>query len=284
MSPAAHTAADLLRGYSMEVTARDTNAAEKYAGVLAPGTEIYIAFARSGAHAAVAAIAETLHAAGFVPVPHFVARSFTGYASFAGLLDRLARAGVDRALVIGGDFDHAAGPYGSALELLQTGAFAQHGFRHIGLACYPEPHRRIDQPKLDAALLEKLEAVQTQGMAPWLVSQFCLEALPILALNERLRGLGITAPLRIGIAGPTDRRTLWKYALSCGIGASIRALGTHADVLRDLLLRDTPDALVEELARLLSGRPELGVAGLHIFSFGGVPASAAWANGILRKG
>ncbi len=115
-------------------------------------------------------------------------------------------------------------------------------------------------------------------MTPWQVSQFCLDPEPIITLAESLRARGITAPLRIGIAGPTDRRTLWKYALSCGIGASIRALGGHADVLRDLLTRETPDTLVTDLAAGLGTRGDLGIAGVHIFSFGGVVGAADWAN------
>jgi methylenetetrahydrofolate reductase (NADPH) len=274
-------AAALLQGYSIEVTARDTAAAEICASVLRPGTEVTIAFTRASTHAAVVGIAGELRAAGFRPVPHLVARSFLNYTQFADLLARLHDVGVDAALVVGGDQDRAAGPFHSALDLLRTGALTWRGFRRVGLACYPEPHRRIDQAKLDSALADKLDAIVADGMTPWLISQFCLDAAPIVALAQRLRARGIAAPLRIGIAGPADRRTLWKYALSCGIGASIRALGAHADVLRDLLTRDTPDALVSELVTRLAACGELGIAGVHIFSFGGVAGAAQWANALL---
>jgi methylenetetrahydrofolate reductase (NADPH) len=271
----------LLDHYSIEVTARDAGAAELCGSLLRPGTEVYIAFTRASSHVAMTGIAAGLRAAGLVPVPHLVARSFSNYTNFADVCARLRDAGADAALVIGGDQDRPAGPFQSALDLLRTGALARHGFRRVGLACYPEPHRRIDREKLDAALADKLDAVAADGMAAWLVSQFCLDAAPIVAMAEALRARGIAAPLRIGVAGPTDRRTLWKYALACGIGASIRALGSHADVLRDLLLRDTPDALIADLSRALAGRGELGVAGLHVFSFGGVAGAAEWADAIL---
>jgi methylenetetrahydrofolate reductase (NADPH) len=268
----------LLDNYSIEVTARDADAARTCASVLRPGTEVYIAFTRASSHAAMPGIAAGLRAAGLVPVPHLVARSFSNYTHFSDLCARLHDAGADAALVIGGDQDRPVGPFQSALDLLRSGALTRHGFRRIGLACYPEAHRRIDREKLDAALDDKLAAVAADGMAPWLVSQFCLDAAPIVAMAETLRARGIAAPLRIGVAGPTDRRTLWKYALACGIGASIHALGSHADVLRDLLVRDTPDALIADLARALAGCGELGIAGLHVFSFGGVAGAAEWAN------
>ncbi len=72
------------------------------------------------------------------------------------------------------------------------------------------------------------------------------------------------------------------------------ALGSHIDVVRDLLIRETPDALVRDLAVALAVPPPLGIAGdaelplgiagLHIFSFGGVASAAAWANGLLAGG
>lgn len=279
----APSVARLLARYSIEVTARDSDPAGACAGVLRPGTEVFIAFVPSARHERVVTIAGALAATGFVPVPHLVARSFRGYTQLLDHLLALRAAGADAALVIGGDSDRAEGPYTSALELLQTGAFARAGIRRIGLACYPEPHRRIDRAQLDAALDDKLARVAREGADAFLVSQFCLQAEPIVALAQSLRRRGITAPLHIGIAGPTDRRKLWKYALRCGIGASIAALGSHIDIVRDLLICEAPDALVQDLAARLASEPPFGIAGLHIFSFGGVTSAAVWANG-LRAG
>jgi len=275
---------DLLARYSIEVTARDSDPAAACAGVLRPGTEVFIAFVPSARHERVVTMAGALSAAGFVPVPHLVARRFRGYHQLLDHLQALRSVGVEGMLVIGGDSDHADGPYASALDLLQTGAFARAGIRRIGLACYPEPHRRIDRAWLETALDAKLECVAQGGADAFLVSQFCLQAEPIVVLARSLRQRGITAPLRIGIAGPTDRRRLWKYALRCGIGASIAALGSHIDVVRDLLIRETPDALVRDLAARLAREPPLGIAGLHIFSFGGVTSAAAWANALGAGG
>jgi len=282
--PGAAREANLLARYSIEVTARDADPAAACAGVVRPGTEVFVAFVPSARHGRVVAIAGSLAAAGFIPVPHLVARSFRGYTQLLDHLLALRAAGVDAVLVIGGDSDRAEGPYASALDLLQSGAFARAGIRRIGLACYPELHRRIDRARLVVALDDKLARVARDGAKAFLVSQFCLQAEPIVALARALRERGIAAPLRIGIAGPTDRRKLWKYALRCGIGASIAALGSHVDVVRDLLVRETPDALVHDLAAVLAAQPPLGIWGLHVFSFGGVTSAAAWANGLGAGG
>ena len=274
--------AELLRGYSVEVTPRSRSAIEACREHLAPGTEVYIAFVPGETHGAVVATTAGLRAAGFVPVPHVTARNVTSSTQLADFLARLAgEAGVTGALVIGGDLDRPAGPYPSSLELLQTGLFQQHGVRRIGLACYPEPHPRVSADLLEQAVLAKLEAVRGAGLDAWLVSQFCFESAPILRLLERLRALGIEEPVRVGLAGPADHRRLWKYALHCGIGNSIRALGTRADTVANLLTRRAPDDLVRALAAARRGNPNLGIDGIHLFTFGGIASAATWANAIL---
>jgi methylenetetrahydrofolate reductase (NADPH) len=274
--------AQLLRGYSIEVTTHSRSAVELCAAHLTPGTEVYIAFVPGETHHAVVATAARLRAAGFVPVPHVTARSVASFTQLSDFLAHLAgEAGVTRALVVAGDLEQPAGPYHSSLELLQTGLFQQHGIRRIGLACYPEAHRRVDADLLEQALLAKVELVRGAGLEVRLVTQFCFEVAPILQRVRQLRGLGITAPLRVGLAGPADRRTLWKYALHCGIGNSIRALGTRVDAVANLLARRTPDAIVRELAAAQRQDPDLGIEGIHIFTFGGVASAANWANALL---
>jgi methylenetetrahydrofolate reductase (NADPH) len=274
--------ARLLRGYTIEVTTHNQSAVELCRTHVAPGTEVYIAFVPGEIHHAVVGTAARLHAAGFVPVPHVTARSVASPAQLRDFLARLAgEAGVTRALVIAGDLEQPAGPYRSSLELLQTGLFQQHGIRRIGLACYPEAHRRIEAEGLERALLAKLDLVRGAGLEAWLVTQFCFEAAPILQRVRQLRDLGVAAPLRVGLAGPANRRTLWKYALHCGIGNSIRALGTRVDAVANLLARRTPEPVLRELAAAQGVDPGLGIEGVHIFTFGGVASSAEWANGVL---
>jgi methylenetetrahydrofolate reductase (NADPH) len=276
--------AQLLRGYSIEVTTHSRSAVELCRAHLVPGTEVYIAFVPGETHHAVVATAAGLRAARFVPVPHVTARSVASFTQLSDFLARLAgEADVTRALVIAGDLEQPAGPYHSSLELLRTGLFQQHGMRRIGLACYPEAHHRIDRDLLDQALLAKLDLVRGAGLEAWLVTQFCFEAAPILQRVRQLRELGIAEPLRVGLAGPADRRTLWKYALHCGIGNSIRALGTRVDAVANLLARRTPDPIVRELAAARRRDPGLGIEGIHIFTFGGVASAATWANAILAS-
>lgn len=274
--------AALLRGYSIEVTARGAAAADACRGHLARGTEVYIAWAPRDTPHGIVETAARLQAAGFVPVPHVAARNVASYTQLNDFLARLAgEAEVTRALVLGGDADRPTGPYHSSLQALETGLFQRHGIRRIGLACYPEAHRKVEAAALDEALAAKLDLVRSSGLEAWLVSQFCFEAASIVGLAERLTARGVEAPLRVGLAGPADLRRLWKYGLYCGIGNSIRALGPRVDAVANLLARQTPDTIVADLAVALRRDPALRIAGIHIFTFGGVAGAAGWANAIV---
>ena len=46
--------------------------------------------------------------------------------------------------------------------------------------------------------------------------------------RERLRHEGVTLPVHIGVAGPAKLQTMLKYAMSCGVGPSLRVLQRRA--------------------------------------------------------
>jgi methylenetetrahydrofolate reductase (NADPH) len=274
---------ELVRGFSIEITSRSRSAVAACRDGLDAGSHVYIAAIPGDSYHNAVATARALSQAGFAPVPHISARNI---ASFTQLNDFLARlkgeAGVSRALVIGGDAEHQVGPYASALAALRTGAFQRQGICNVGVACYPEPHRRVDTAQLDVALADKIAFLHHEGFDAWLVSQFCFDADAIVAMAKKIRSTGITLPLRIGLAGPADIRTIWKYALHCGIGNSVRVLGTRVDAISNLLVRHTPDRLVAELADARKHDPSLGIAGVHFFAFGGVAGAARWARTALE--
>ena len=54
-----------------------------------------------------------------------------------------------------------------------------------------------------------------------IATQFCFEAAPVIAWANRLAAEGITLPIHIGVAGPAKLQTLIKFAISCGVGASL---------------------------------------------------------------
>ena len=85
------------------------------------------------------------------------------------------------------------------MDVLRTGAFAKAGIRTIGIAAHPEDHPLVATGILDAALIEKADAIAGAGHDIFIVTQFAFEAAPILARLRRIRQAGISAPVRIGI-------------------------------------------------------------------------------------
>lgn len=273
--------AALLDDYSVEVTSRDAASVAAAAATMRPGTEVFVAnLPREGADVLVAA-ARTLKLAGLSPVPHVVARNIAGPRELGDMLARLtAEAGVERALVLGGDRDDPAGPFDAALQLVETGAFQRAGIRRIAIGCYPEGHARIPADALAGALRDKLAAAADAGLDVLLVSQFVFDAAPVVAFAEGLRRQGVAAPLRVGVAGPADRAKLIKYALRCGVGASLRVLRERGELARNVLAGETPDEILGAVADAAAARPELAITGAHFFTFGNPAGSIGWAEDV----
>lgn len=269
----------LLRGFSLEVSSRDSRGIDRAAELLPPGTEVYLNWLPGDTHHRTIAAAARLRQAGLTPVPHIAARFLASFTQLADFLARLAgEAEVRQALSIGGDRDQPVGPFDSSEKVLATGLFAKYGFQRIGLAGYPEGNPRIAPSVLVTALTAKLEHARAQGLSPYIATQFCFEAAPILAWVRALRASGVTVPVRVGLAGPASITTLMKYGLRCGVGNSVRALALRGPAIAHLLNETGPDAIVRELAAALADEPGLGIAGLHLFSFGGLPRTAEWAQ------
>jgi methylenetetrahydrofolate reductase (NADPH) len=270
--------AGLLKGYSAEVTTRDAASIEAAAQVMAPGAEVFVASLPKDDPERLTEVCAGLREAGLEPVPHLVARNFKSQDELARAVDALAtRAQVGRALVLGGDRDKPAGDLLAALQILTSGCLQANGLTGVYLGCYPEGHPRISNAALDQALEEKLSAAESAGLRATLVSQFCFEAGPIITMAGRFRDMGMSAPVRVGVAGPTSRAKLVKYALICGVGPSLRALKDRQGLAMNMLAGETPDELLNQVARARADDPALNIEGVHFFTFGGLEASATWA-------
>lgn len=280
---ASQAQAGLVDNCSFEMTARDRAALDAATGSIHPGAELFVANMTRDAPGVLVEASIRVRRAGFVPVPHIVARNIAGPSDLDGLVGRLSgEAGVDRVLLLGGDRERPAGPFTSALELLQSGALQKHGIGRVALACYPERHPRIPDDVLWAALAEKLSVARRDGIEATLISQFAFEAGPIVAMTRRLRQSGATVPLRVGLAGPVSHAKLLRYALRCGIGPSLRILRDRKDLAFGMLAGETPDALVADLSAALALDASLAIGGIHLFTFGALAGAAEWARAKQR--
>lgn len=271
--------AALLRDYSAEVTAPDRKSLDEAADVMRPGSRVYIASLPNDTADRQVAAAAHLSRIGLIPVPHIVARNIKDRPALENLLARFTgEAGVDRALILGGDRDKPAGDYDSALQLIETGLLQKYGLKRIAIGCYPEGHPRIADAALNAALFQKLAAAERAGLEVIMISQLCFDAGAIIRFAERIRAEGVKARFRVGVAGPARRSTLLKYAMICGVGPSLRALKERQDLTQSLLAGETPEALLTEVAVAFARNPALNIWGVHFFTFAALRKSIEWVE------
>jgi methylenetetrahydrofolate reductase (NADPH) len=276
-SEAAAAIASFMRGASLEATRPNAQDVEALKAALPAGTPVYLSAVLTRPQEEVVAQAALVRAAGLEPVPHLAVRNFASAEVLARFLDRLnGEAGVRRLLVIAGDRAEPAGPFHGALEAIDSGLISRRGITEIGISGYPDGHPRIADHELDRLLAAKLEAAGQTGLKVNIVTQFSLDAAPILAWLRRLRDHGIDHPVRIGLAGPTSLTTLMRYAKRCGVRASTRGLARNAGLIKHLLGAAAPDAIVRALVDA-NRDGELGDIAPHLFSFGGIGATARWA-------
>ena len=265
--------APLLASCSLETTATVRAVAAICAAGLPRGTAIYITALPGNAPDAVIAAASQLRAAELEPVPHIAARHYESHAVLDQTLARLTEeAGVRRVLAIGGDVDRPRGPFASSREVIETGLLERHGITHVGIAGYPEGHPRIAPMVLDQELALKIESLRASGLTPHIVTQFCFEAAPIAAFIARCAIRFAEVPVHVGLAGPAKLSTLLKYAVSCGIGNSLRALRRNASFGKRLTESD-PEPILEAL---LQAEPP--ITHLHLFPFGGIERTTEWID------
>lgn len=274
--------AELVAACSIEISPRDEFAGERLREFFAPGTTVFVNHPGSVTHHDIVTACARLRRAEFNPVPHIAARRLVSFTQASDFVQRAAgEAGVVGALVVGGDPDQPMGPFPDANDLLASGLLQRHGLREVLFAGYPEGHPRIAARVLDEALRAKLAMALQQELRASVVTQFSFDAVPILRWIAALRASGVGCPVRVGVAGPATVATLAKFAVRCGIGASLRALARGHAAFARILAEAGPDALVQALAA--AEDPGGPIDGLHIFTFGGVRRTAEWISTYLRR-
>jgi len=261
---------------SIETSTKNVAEIAGYRTLLPAGTDVYAAWIPGTPYHHLVSVARHLREAGMNPVPHIAARRLPDRAAAQDFLARLqGEAGVTRALIIAGDSQAPAGPFDSSVALLETGLLEAHGVRSIGVAGYPEGHNKLPETTLAAALDRKIDYANRSGLELFVVSQLCFDGEAVLAWLRKLRARGVALPVRVGVAGPATVRMLLAYGIRCGVGNSLRALGSQAISLTRLVAQHGPEKVVREIA---AGATDLGIAGLHFFSFGGFAQTARWID------
>ena len=266
---------ELVRNASAELSPRQLASTGPLTDYLSRGTRVYIPSIPGAAWSDSMAACRRLSAEGMRPVPHLPARLLRSGGELDERLGEFAEAGVSDLLLVAGDHKHAAGPYHDTLDVLDSGKLIEHGFRRLGVTAYPEGHPLAPRAELEAALARKIAYANATDTEMWIVTQFTFAPAPAIAWLAAMRDRSCPLPVYIGLPGPARLRTLLAFAARCGVSASARMLTRQPRVIR-LLKNWTPDDVLQGLARYRVESPGTTLAGIHLFTFGGLPRTSRW--------
>ena len=277
-------AADLVACGSLEMSPDRASEVQAVAALLPVGTKVYVNHLPRHALAGSLATLQALRDAGLEPVPHVAARRVLSRPELRSFLERaVGETGVSKVLLIGGDDGVAQGPYPDAVAVLREGVLAECGVREVGLPGYPEGHPRIAAAVLERALEEKLALSTGQGLGTYLVTQFSFAPARVIEYCARLSRERQALPVYVGLAGPTEPRTLLRFAQRCGVSASLRALREQGMGAVRLVTHTDPGEQLAAVARYCLGHTSCNVVGVHLFSFAGALKAAGWIRSLLAS-
>jgi methylenetetrahydrofolate reductase (NADPH) len=275
--------AKLFNDFSLEMTAKDIEQLEATAALLPMGTAVSVTFLPGETFASRVDAAAKVHALGMKPVPHLSARRLTSSGELEGFLDALSqRIELNQVFCIAGDLSEPSGPYNDALAIIKSGLLRKYGVRHVGISGYPEGHPQISNERLWEALMEKHAEFTTQGVDYSIMTQFGFDAEPVFRWLEELRARGITAPVRLGIAGPASIKALMRFAARCGVGVSASVMKKYGLSITKLVGSAGPDPLLTDFAKGLDPSKHGNIM-LHFYPFGGLSKTARWVADFRAK-
>ena len=272
---------ELLRDASIEINVQDVPRLEVSRAFLSPGTKVYVSHLPKQTWQETGAACRAVHDAGFVPVPHIPTRLLPDAATFDSILADFVGSAVQEVLLIAGDYPQALGPYPAVTDVMRSGLLAAHGLKRVSVAGHPEGHPVVSPAELRQAEHAKDELATQAGQELTFLTQFFFEPAPFLAWVQDLRAREIGARIVGGLAGPARASTLFKFAVRCGVGPSIRALGTRPTALLKLVGEHGPDRVIRALAQSRS-TGETDFNGIHFFCFGGYLRTCEWLHQAAR--
>jgi len=224
-------------------------------------------------------ISAELQAAGHHAVPHIAARLVEGREHVEKIAARINEHGITEIFVVGGDPD-PVGPYADGLSLMKDLLPLCPTVRIVGVPSYPDHHTVIPDAALDEALLAKQALIKELGLEGFTSTQMCFNVKTIEQWLRRQRERGLTLPVHLGVPGAVDRTRLLSLGTRLGIGSSLRYLRKNSGAIMRMFSPSSydPDKLITPLSRHAD---ELGIDGLHLFTFNSIDSTVAWQRKAL---
>lgn len=276
--------AELIDGFSLEMTGKDVPGLLEAQHAIPAGTRINVTFLGNEDLEMRVAAAKAVKDAGFVPVPHISARRIGSEAQLREFLAALEAVGAtEHVFAVGGDPATPEGPYDSAYDIIRSGILPEYGVKEVSISGYPEGHPDISDELLWEHLQKKAASLKEQGLGAVVLTQFAFDTEPVTAWIAKVRDLGIDATIRIGTPGPAGIKRLLSFARRFGVGANAMIVKKYGFSLTNLLGTAGPDRFITDLADLTAADPASGEVKIHFYTFGGLLATAEWAAKFKAK-
>jgi methylenetetrahydrofolate reductase (NADPH) len=273
----------LLTPFSVEITPRETTKLPPLSDILDPGTAVYLTFLPNVPWEQTVAAVHWIAEAGMRPVPHLAARGVPDRAALGRMLTDLVAVGVEDLLLIAGGMA-PVGEFHETVQILDSGCLEESGIRRIGVAGHPEGHPDVADDMLTWALAAKNRIARERNLDLYLVTQFTFAAEPIVVWERRLRAMGNTLPVHVGLPGVTSPAKLLKYGLSCGVGPSLKVLRKQTGgVLKLATAVYRPEETLLDLSAAIAADPRSLLTTAHFFPFGALAATAEWAYDLRAR-
>lgn len=268
---------------SIEATPHDEERLRELTAHLRVGTTVYVAHPSRWLLQDVVRVAVKIRKLGFHACPHIVARALHSERQLRAALSELNAAGIEQLLLVAGDANAPAGPFSSTVEVLGTGATVDCGMRTVAVAGHPEGHQVIGQSLLWDALRTKQAFAQRTGTGVHVVTQFGFNPQAVFDWRRHCLERGISLPAHVGLAGPTPLPRLIRFAMQCGIGASLQALARNTNALTGLArMTTTPEEMLTGLVRRRAAGDGASIMKPHFFCFGGSLETARWLRQVIE--
>jgi methylenetetrahydrofolate reductase (NADPH) len=269
----------LAREASVELNVQDIPHLAESRKFLPGGARIYVSHLPKQSFEQTLEACTAVRASGFEPIPHVPVRVLESRQQLQQLVDAAVGRAVKELLLVAGDYPHAVGPFSTVAQVLNSIDLRASGIERVSIGGHPEGHATVGLSDIRQAELEKSRIAGSQGLQTTFVTQFFFEAAPFLQWAEELRARGSGAAIRAGLAGPAKITTLLRFAARCGVGPSIRALGSRPGAFAKLLGEHGPEHLLTQLAESSIERPDV-FQGLHLFCFGGYLRTCRWLHAL----
>lgn len=276
--------AKLIDDFSLEMTGKDVPGLLEAQHAIPQGTRINVTFLGNEDLEMRVAAAKAVKEAGFIPVPHISARRISSEEQLREFLGALREVGAsEHIFAVGGDPATPEGPYDSAYDIIRSGILPEYGVKEVSISGYPEGHPDISDELLWEHLEKKAASLKEQGLGAVILTQFGFDTGPVEAWIKRVRDLGIDATIRIGTPGPAGIKRLLGFARRFGIGANAMIVKKYGFSLTNLMGTAGPDRFITDLADLNDANDKAGDVKIHFYTFGGLLATAEWAEKYKAK-